>query len=257
MPSLISGIRLSAPVFWAQTLPGLGELITLDGTEGHHAARVLRVRHGEHIAVTDGQGNRVDATVSTVDNGSITAIADTITHEPAPTLRLVVAQAIPKGDRGELAVELMTELGVDEIIPWQAERCITRWKPDRVRRALAKWRAAAFAAAKQSRRSHFPHVVTPATTPDLARRVGVTRTFVLHESASTSLVDEIRALTASTEVAVQLVIGPEGGISDREIEDLSGAGARPVKLGREVLRTSTAGAAAITVVQAVLGRWNG
>ncbi len=164
--------------------------------------------------------------------------------EPAPSPRVTLVQALAKGDRGELAVELATEVGVDAIVPWAAERCIVKWDADRGPKALARWRSTAHEAAKQSRRAWFPEVTDPVRTPDVAGLPG--QLLVLHEDATEAL--------SSVELTgdVVLVVGPEGGIGADELAVLGGT---PVRLGSSVLRTSTAGAAAIAVVSARTRRW--
>jgi 16S rRNA (uracil1498-N3)-methyltransferase len=169
---------------------------------------------------------------------------------PPPSPRLVVVQALPKGDRAELAVQAMTEVGVDEIVPWQASRSIVRWQGDRGTKALDRWRATAREAAKQSRRAHLP-VVSGVTGREVVERL---RGFglALHEEASTPL-STVDIPSSVTEVV--LVVGPEGGIAPEELDAFTAAGATPVRLGSTVLRTSTAGVAALAVLNARTGRW--
>lgn len=225
----------------------------LAGAEGRHAARVRRLRAGEPIELADGAGRVAHCVVSanTGDALSVTVVRTVRIAEPSP--RFVVAQALPKGDRGELAVELMTELGVDAILPWAAQRCITVWSPERGERARGRWTAHAREAAKQARRARVPVVEELADTPGLARRAGeAALTVVLHEGAQESLATV--ELPASGEVL--LIVGPEGGITDEELTVLRNCGARVVRLGPEVLRTSTAGAAALAVLSARTSRWD-
>ena len=170
--------------------------------------------------------------------------------EPPPSPWLVVAQGIAKGDRGELAVELATEVGVDEVLPWAAARCIVKWEGARGERALARWRSTAREAGKQSRRARHPVVGDPVGLDALVARAAGATTLVLHEQASTPLASV--ALPADGEVL--LVVGPEGGITGPELAALSAAGASAVRLGASVLRTSTAGPAALAVLHA-RGRW--
>ena len=172
--------------------------------------------------------------------------------EPEPDVRLVLVQAIAKGDRGELAVELATEVGVDEFVPWSAERCVVLWSGERGERALGRWRSTAREAGKQSRRARHPFVGPWLDTATVLQRVAAAgTTFVLHEQACEPL-----ATTALPDAGeVLLVVGPEGGITDAELDRFVAAGARPVRLGASVLRTSTAGAAAAVVISARTSRW--
>jgi 16S rRNA (uracil1498-N3)-methyltransferase len=242
---------VTPPLFLLDPLPEDLQLL-LTGDEGRHAARVMRLGVGESVLVSDGRGCVADCVVAHVrpDGLLLSVLARRTVPEPAP--RVVVVQALPKGDRGELAVELLTELGVDEVVPWAAARSITRWREARGAKALDKWRRTAAEAAKQSRRAWVPVVAELASTEAVARRLGAARGLVLHESAATALV----AATLPSAGELLLVIGPEGGISDDELAVFAGAGAQLVRLGEPVLRTSTAGAAALAALSPRLGRWS-
>ncbi len=235
---------MSDPVFHAELadpLPGVGATVLLDGPEGRHAAVVRRIRVGEQVQLSDGAGRGIVGPVVAVSKQSITVeVASQLVEEP-PALRLVVAQALAKGDRGELAVELLTEVGASEIVPWQASRSIVRWSGERGAKGLARWRSTAREAAKQSRRLWTPVVGDLVSTAGLAARgAAADVALLLHESATTSLAEV--AVPRSGEVL--LVVGPEGGISAEELEILSSAGGRPTLLTPHVLRTSTAGVVA-------------
>ncbi len=166
---------------------------------------------------------------------------------------MLLAQALVKGDRGELAVELATEAGVDAVLPWRAARCVARWEDGpRGAKALARWRTTAREAAKQARRPWLPEVTEPVTTGALARRAAAAAaTLVLHESAE----DGIALIDLPAAGDLLLVVGPEGGITDEELAALAAAGARPVRLGPEVLRASTAAAVALGALGVRTGRW--
>jgi len=225
--------------------------ITLTGPEGHHAAAVRRLRPGERADVSDGAGALAECVVTGVGKDSVTLDVRALHTVPPPRPRLVVAQALAKGDRGELAVELMTEVGVDTVIPWAAERSITKWQGERGAKALAKWQATAREAAKQSRRAWLPEITDLATTATLARRAASGHAIVLEADAPAKL-HEV-ALPEAEEIV--LLVGPEGGISPAERAALSDSGATEARLGPTVLRTSTAGAAAAVILLSRLGRW--
>jgi 16S rRNA (uracil1498-N3)-methyltransferase len=237
---------VSLPLFLVGALPA-GDGLVLDGAEGHHAADVARLRPGEGLLLGDGRGSTASAVVTAAGKGRLEVSIVERWYADRPHPRLVVAQALAKGDRGELAVQLMTEAGVDEIVPWSAARSVVQWRAERGARALDRWLATARESAKQARRRWLPLVSVPATTEALAPRA----TFVLHEDATVPL--SIVELPDRDELV--LVVGPEGGITPDELDAFTGAGAVPVRLGYTVLRTSTAGVAALAVLSARLGRW--
>jgi 16S rRNA (uracil1498-N3)-methyltransferase len=217
-----------------------GDSVTVRGDEARHVV-VKRVRVGEQLTLTDGAGVTALGTVTAVATSSVTVQVDAVSaSEPEPP-RVVVVQAIPKGNRGELAVEMLTEVGVDVIVPWAASRSVAVWRGDREAKALARWRSTAREAAKQARRSWFPEVagvVTTSDVVDLLRNASVP--VVLHEGASGPLAD----LPIPGRGEIVIVVGPEGGISDEELEAFASVGAEPVRMGTSVLRSSTAGVAA-------------
>ncbi|MFC0547576.1 16S rRNA (uracil(1498)-N(3))-methyltransferase [Kutzneria chonburiensis] len=238
------------PVFLVDSLP-TGDDGVLDGPEGHHAASVRRLRVGEELVLADGRGGRVRCGIEAVEKDSLRLKTLERTYIEPPRPRVVVAQALVKGDRGELAVELATEAGVDAIVPWRASRCVARWdEGPRGAKALAKWRSTAREAAKQSRRAWVPEVAEPVTTAELAKLAGAAaKAMVLHESATGRLED------LPTDGDLLLVVGPEGGIGDDELATLVDAGAVAVRLGPSVLRASTAAAVALGAIGALSTRW--
>ncbi|WP_326599105.1 16S rRNA (uracil(1498)-N(3))-methyltransferase [Streptomyces sp. NBC_01803] len=248
----------TAPVFLAEpgslAAAGVGGTIALDGPEGRHAVSVRRLRVGEAVVLTDGEGGGAFGAVAAVEGRDRLVVTVTeVRHEPPPRPVLTVVQALPKGDRGELAVETMTETGVDAVVPWAASRCVTRWKGERGEKALAKWRATAREAAKQSRRLRVPDVTAPMTTRQVARTLSAAAfAAVLHESGTEPL--STAPLPADGEIV--LVVGPEGGVSPEELAAFAAAGAKAYRLGPTVLRTSTAGTAATAMLLARTGRWS-
>ncbi|MFB7370516.1 16S rRNA (uracil(1498)-N(3))-methyltransferase [Streptomyces sp. NPDC056222] len=247
---------MTAPVFVVEAVPGPGSFL-LDGPEGRHAVSVKRMRAGEELVLTDGRGASADCVVLAAEGkDQLTVQVSATVVEPEPVPRITVVQALPKGDRGELAVEIMTETGVDAIVPWAASRCITQWKGERGLKSLAKWRATAREAGKQSRRTRFPEVADAMTTKQVAALLaGADFAAVLHEDRdhpSGALADA--QLPAEGEIV--LIVGPEGGVSPEELTVFEAAGAKPYRLGRSVLRTSTAGTAATALLLGRTGRWS-
>ncbi|WP_441246170.1 16S rRNA (uracil(1498)-N(3))-methyltransferase [Kitasatospora sp. McL0602] len=248
---------MTAPVFVVETerLAGAlpGAVVRLDGAEGRHAAAVKRLEPGEAVTLADGLGLGVDGTVAAVlGKDALDVTVGEVRREAEPSPRIVVVQALPKGDRGELAVETMTEVGVDVVIPWAASRCITQWKGERGAKALAKWRATAREAGKQARRLRFPEVRELMTTRQLAPLLSAAALAgVLHEEGATPLATADLPPTGD----IILIVGPEGGVSPDELAAFAEAGAHPYRLGPSVLRTSTAGVAAGALLLGRTGRW--
>jgi 16S rRNA (uracil1498-N3)-methyltransferase len=242
--------RLSAPVFLAPREEILaGDTVVLHGAEGHHASTVRRVGVGEQLRIVDGCGLRVDGEVASVRRDEVTVAVSGRVQEPAPQPRLVVVQALAKGDRGERAVEAMTEVGVDEIVPWAASRSIVQWRDAK---PVERWRAKAREATKQARRSWVPVISDPQSTADVAARLTTASLAVVcHEGATTPLSD---AVTPSTGDVI-VVVGPEGGLTDDEVTVFESSGASAYSLGPTVLRTSTAGVVAAAVLLSRTSRW--
>jgi 16S rRNA (uracil1498-N3)-methyltransferase len=231
----------------------VGDLVELAGPEGHHAVAVTRLRPGERIDLGDGRGTVVRAVVEAVSGRErldARVQARDVVLPPQP--RLVVVQALPKGDRGETAVETLTEVGVDVIVPWQSERCIARWSGERAERGRSRWVATARAAGKQSRRAWLPEVAGLASTADVAALLADAELgIVLHEEGPVPL----RDLDCPTAGEVVLVVGPEGGLSAEELDLFGAAGALVARMGTSVMRTSTAGTVAAAVLLAATDRW--
>ncbi len=237
---------------------GDGSRIRLDGPEGRHAALVRRLQPGERVSLTDGAGRLAECVVRGAEGPVLDLDVLELRSVPPPDPRITVVQALPKGDRGETAVETMTEIGVDAIVPWSASRSITQWRGDRGEKALAKWRSTAAEASKQSRRIWWPEVAPAATTAQVARLVGTAGlAAVLHEDAESSLggLTAEQLAAGGTTGGIVLIVGPEGGISPEELRAFTEAGGVSYRMGPTVLRTSTAGTAAAAVLLARAGRW--
>jgi 16S rRNA (uracil1498-N3)-methyltransferase len=230
----------------------VGDVLTLDGDEGHHASVVRRLTPGERVSLVDGAGTVAGCRVTATDKGSLTAEVLEVATVPEETPRVVVVQAIPKGDRGEHAVEMLTEVGVDVVVPWAAQRSVARWRGERGDRSLAKWRTTAREAAKQARRTWFPTVSDPATTDDVVALLAKASVpVVLHEAASGPLAD----VPVPGRGEIVIVVGPEGGITEEELRAFAQVGAEPLRLGSSVLRSSTAGVAAAAALLSRTPRW--
>lgn len=249
-----------------------GEIVAISGGEARHAVQVMRLEPGERVDLADGRGRRLTGVVTQASPQELSVRVEQVSHEPDPTPSLVLVQALAKGDRDLLAIQTATELGIDAVVPWQAERSIVRWKGEKAAKAQAKWDAALHTAAKQARRSRIPvtrplcvgtgvaALAAPDTLvltlhEDAEESLGAVLTRMLSTSAANPSPQMASGQPAARPAEVILVVGPEGGISPQELEALSRAGAHPVRLGHHVLRSSTAGPAATAVLQQLLGRW--
>jgi 16S rRNA (uracil1498-N3)-methyltransferase len=223
--------------------------VRIAGDEARHAITVARVRVGEHLAVGDGAGLIVEGTVVSTDAGVLELDVDRLRREERLTPELWLAQALAKGDRDELAIQAATELGVSGVIPWQAERSVSRWDGAKALKGQERWQSIVREASKQSIRAWVPVISAVADVRSLCEFDGPV--VPLEPTADMKMTD----LDLTTADRILLVVGPEGGISPRELGLLREAGGRPARLGSEVLRTSTAGPAALAVLNARLGRW--
>ena len=233
----------------------VGDRISITGAEARHAVTVSRLGVGESISIGNGAGLVVAGVVVSAEHTELVVEVSAVTEVPRATPAVFLAQALAKGDRDELAVQVATELGVDGVIPWNAARSISRWEGAKVAKGRDRWAAVVREASKQSVRPWLPDVLDLVTTKQLARLASTdqaegVRMLVLEPTAATPL----SALDFDGRDLV-LVVGPEGGITPQELDALSAAGADIVRLGDEVLRTSTAGPAALAVLAVALGRW--
>jgi len=245
---------MSLHVHLVPSLAGVevGATVTVEGAEAHHAVAVRRLAVGEPVLLTDGLGVVAECRVVETGKRRLLAEVRVLRTVPRPEPEVVVVQALPKGDRGELAVELLTEIGVARIVPWAADRSVAVWRGERAEKSLARWRATSREAAKQARRPWFPEVSELASTADVVALLGAaTLALVLHEDASTPMA----ALDPPAAGSVVLVVGPEGGLAPDELAAFADAGAQAVRLGPEVLRTSTAGVAAVAALLSRTPRW--
>lgn len=242
---------MTLPVFIGPvTGVAVGDAVVVEGDEARHAVVVRRTRVGEEVALVDGVGGAATCVVTATTKGSFSVVVSAVSVAPAPVPHVTVVQAIPKGERGELAVEVLTEIGVDRIVPWAASRCVGVWRGDRAVKSLAKWRSTARESGKQSRRSWLPEITTMATTDEVSSLVGsADLAVVLHETATVP----ISQLSLSGVASIVVVVGPEGGITEGELEALGAA--HVVRLGESVLRTSTAGVAGVAALLSRTERW--
>lgn len=246
---------MAPPVFHLDALPAVGAAAVLDGAEGRHAATVRRLRVGERVLLTDGCGAIADCTVTATTRTALELVVTGRSAVAAAVPRVTVVQALPKGERSELAVELATEAGADEIVPWQAHRCVARWEGAKTDKGVQRWQGTARQAAKQSRRAHTPRIAALHDTAQVVELLRATvagggRALVLHESACIPL-----ASLSFSVPAIVVVVGPEGGIDADEMAAFTTCGATAVHLGPTVLRTSTAAAVTLGALGVLTPRW--
>lgn len=229
----------------------VGQSVTVEGDEARHAVVVRRTRVGERVVLVDGAGTSATCEVTSTAKSALVATVTEVVAVPAPTPRVTVVQAIPKGERAELAVEVLTEIGVDRIVPWAASRCVGVWRGERAEKSLAKWRSTARESGKQSRRAWHPEVSPMATTDEVvALLASADLAVVLHEAATAPMA----ALSPQDAESIVVVVGPEGGLTDEEVAAFGAAHA--VRMGDSVLRTSTAGVAAVAALLSRTSRWD-
>jgi len=246
----VANFYLAAALQSADCTPG--SVVSVTGAEARHAVTVSRIRVGEHLLLGNGSGLMLSGTIVTAEPAEFTLLVETATQSPVPTPRIRLVQALAKGDRDEMAVQAATELGIDGVIPWSASRSISRWEGPKVAKGHERWSSIVREASKQSIRAWLPEVGGLHTTKQLAALAGTTRMLLLEPTAMTRLT-EISAPDDDRDIL--LVVGPEGGIAPGELILLVQAGATLVRLGDTVLRTSTAGPAALAILNATLGRW--
>lgn len=257
MLSCVTGSAASVAHFYLQELLRAaecrpGQVISVEGDEARHAVTVSRVRPGDRLRLGNGAGLLVAGTVVSAESTVLTLRVDDASENAKASPRIRLVQALAKGDRDELAIQAATELGVDGVIPWAAARSITKWDGPKVRKGHDRWSSIVREASKQSIRSWLPDVAALTSTKELAVLAVTTRMLLLEPTATGRLTELARPIDDRD---ILLVVGPEGGISPAELLLLEQAGAMRVRLGDTVLRTSTAGPAAIAILNATLGRW--
>jgi 16S rRNA (uracil1498-N3)-methyltransferase len=233
-------------LFFVDDLPTtVGSTYQFANEDANHAIRVLRMQAGAEFMLSDGNGawSQVKA-VEVSKRFMQVQVMDSGYQEALPTF-ITVVQALPKGDRSKEAIELLTESGVDRIVPWSASRSIGK--------GTDKFVITAREASKQSRRFRIPQVLELATTAQICEAIKLSDlAIVFHESASHKLSDQISSHNVQT---LLIIIGPEGGISDEELAAFESAGAKVALMGRPILRSAHAGIAAVSAVSALLRVW--
>ena len=222
------------------------------GEEANHIHKVLRMAVGDELLLADGRGTWGSGTITSLSKTEVLVHLTETGTQATSQPRISVIQALPKSDRVKETIELLTEAGVDRIIPWQATRSISKMQGD----SLSKWRQGAFTAAKQSRRFRIPDIefsYSAATSSDEIFRNSVILT--CHESASAKLSQVFSSPLPEGLEEIFVVIGPEGGLTEEEVAHFHALGAHTVRLGEPIFRSAHAGVAVLSAIQALTGRW--
>ena len=234
--------------------PVAGGVVTLGAEESAHIARVLRVRAGDAVQLIAADC-LYTATVATADEKAATLRVGEPLPSPECPVKLTLVQGLPKLDKLELVVQKATELGVWDVLPVEMERSVSRLDGKEEKKA-ERLRRIALEAAKQSGRAHVPDIRAACRFADALPMLAKGYDAVLvawEEEHALCLGEAVRALRAEKLTSLALVVGPEGGIAEKEIDSLRRIGARCVTLGKRILRTETAGICALAVVQCALG----
>ena len=227
-------------------LPESGE-VALPDELAHHALRVLRLRDGESVILFDGEGGEVDAQLVVRGKAAFALLGERRASDRESPLQVVLVQALAAGDKMDWVVQKAVELGAHAVQPVQAERSVLRLAGERADKRVAHWQQVAVAACEQCGRNRVPEI---RPLQALALWLGAHRdalNYVLAPGGAAGFADE-----PEPKDVVHLLVGPEGGWSEVEIAAFDAAGCRPVRLGPRVLRTETAGLAAVAALQA---RW--
>lgn len=245
------------PVYLSDLAPSpiLGDTFELTGDEAHHAAAVRRMRVGEQIQITNGSGMRVTGTITITDKNRLVISVSDVFQEAKPAILLTLVQAIAKNDRDELSVQSVGEIGLAQVIPWAADRSISKWDAAKAQKNQRRWQQIADEAMKQSLQAWRPVVlpmISSKELPNLASQFDLM--LILDPTAPETLVSVSQNLSQPG-LKVAMVIGPEGGITEGELESFSAAGALRVRLGESVLRTSTAAIVAAAAIQGKAQGW--
>lgn len=274
---------MTLPVFIASDVDTLracarGDSYVLGGDEGFHAATVRRIDVGAMLDVVDGTGLRARCTVIDRAKKALTLRIDHLEREDEPGVELLLIQALSTGGRDEMAIEMATEVGVDAVMPWQANRSEVRWKGEKAAKGMRKWESTLRSATKQSRRAFIPRLEEPRSSAALTEWIAQATqdgawVLACHESADrrlSELLTQLRGLSshassASSASAAQaqpscppkiaVIVGPEGGVDPDELSLFEAAGAKICLLGNTVLRASSAGPVALSLISDAIGRW--
>ncbi len=241
------------PLFRFDSQAKVGQTVLLDGAEGHHAAAVRRIRAGEAVQLTNGETTHWRGVVSSVTNKYVEILISEENTIESPKQEFVLVQSLAKGDRDELAVQAATEIGVSRVVPWQADRSVSKWDQAKAAKGQARWQTICDEASKQSLRARFVRVAERQTSNQICDLIAANDGLWLILDPTADM--PITRADLSNAQSVYLVVGPEGGITDQELKDFANAGAKRVHLGSGIMRTSTAGVAALSYLSGATGLW--
>ncbi|MDH4134730.1 MAG: 16S rRNA (uracil(1498)-N(3))-methyltransferase [Gammaproteobacteria bacterium] len=240
---------MATPRFFVSTPLTAHSRLDLPEAAAHHAARVLRLRVGDDVVLFDGRGGEYAATITALGKHDVSV--ETGSHqsiERESSLDVTLVQAISSGERMDLTVQKAVELGVARIVPVESERCVVRLKGERAEKRVAHWRQIVQSACEQCGRNRVPEVVEISSLDHWLAVPGHTQRWLLEPEAAKPLRELSRP-----DRPVEILVGPEGGLTEAEIATATRAGFEPVRLGPRVLRTETAAPALLAAMQALWG----
>ncbi|NVZ93384.1 16S rRNA (uracil(1498)-N(3))-methyltransferase [Pseudomonas sp. D6002] len=219
----------------------------LPEAQAHYISRVLRMSEGDPVQLFDGSGQEFRASLLEVGKKRVVVqVTETFAGQVESPLQIHLGQGLSRGERMDWAIQKATELGVNEITPIFSDRCEVRLKDERADKRLQHWRQVAISACEQCGRSRVPVIHPPLLLADWLKQAEAELKLVLHPVAE-PLVSHAKP------GSLAFLIGPEGGLTDGEVETAQGAGFHAARLGPRVLRTETAPVVALAVAQQLWG----
>lgn len=230
----------------------LADPVVITGDAHHHLRNVLRVKPGARVQLLDGSGNYCNTEIISVDTKQSTATVLGRGNKPQSGLKVALMQALPKGDKFDMVLQKGTELGVHRFQPILTEHAIPNLSPERMQKKVQRWQRIVSEAARQSRRYTLPEVAQPQPLVEALAEQSSAFKLILWESGAVPIA---QAMPSEPPDEVRLLIGPEGGFSEREVTAATKAGYQAIHLGPRILRTETAGLAATPILQYLYGDW--
>ena len=232
----------------------VGDAVDLPAPACEHLLRVLRLADGAPLLLCNGDGMDYRATLGGIDKrGARAKVLEALPNHAESPLRITLSQALARGEKMDWVIQKATELGVAAIQPIVTERTEVRLDAERASRRLAHWQAVATAACEQSGRARVPMVFEPIALAAYAAAADADAIRLALDPDGVGLTDALNGGALQVTTPIHLVVGPEGGLSERDHAQLRAAGFKGLRLGPRILRTETAGLAALAALQALAG----